>query len=263
MKTPLPPSAPVECASCFTVCRLNMDRELQPAGTRPRFNGSLHCLRHIWTTEGLAGMQRGLSFAMVLVTLPLPNETALYSCCSCNPKPAAEAAGSITVSAQCDSSRSASVQAARPPAALPRPAAIEAASKRPGCASEALASESLGIPRNPSESPRNPSQVREASKNSFRIGLYDPLLQLMHADRSASAPWSVRLAAGLLSGAIAALVCNPLDLLKVASHRPSVPALRDCPTARLPHGRGTGAAWVRRRRDCTASCRLYVAVPSS
>lgn len=98
---------------------------MQPAGSsQRRFRGSLDFLRHIYTTEGLAGLQRGLSFAM----------------------------------------------------------------------------------------------LREASKNSFRIGLYDPLLDWLHPPHpecSAVAPWSSRLTAGLISGAIAALVCNPLDLLKV------------------------------------------------
>lgn len=57
------------------------------------------------------------------------------------------------------------------------------------------------------------AMIREASKNSFRIGLYDPIIaQLTGGKRPAS--WGERLAAGGASGGVAAIVCNPLDRLK-------------------------------------------------
>ena len=45
--------------------RLNMDRELQSAGKPPRYTGTFDCIRRVWASEGMAGVQRGLSFAMV------------------------------------------------------------------------------------------------------------------------------------------------------------------------------------------------------
>lgn len=45
--------------------RLNMDRELQAVGSRPRYAGTFDCIRQVWASEGLAGVQRGLNFAMV------------------------------------------------------------------------------------------------------------------------------------------------------------------------------------------------------
>ena len=57
--------------------------------------------------------------------------------------------------------------------------------------------------------------VREASKNSFRIGLYDPLVRKLEGGSSSSAPSKVtRIAAGAITGGLSALICNPLDLLK-------------------------------------------------
>jgi len=56
--------------------------------------------------------------------------------------------------------------------------------------------------------------VREASKSFFRIGLFVPILDAMHDKREGSAPVHKRLAAGMSSGAIAALVCNPIELVK-------------------------------------------------
>lgn len=99
--------------------RLNMDRELQSSGSKPRYAGTLDCLRRIWTTEGMNGVQRGLSFAL----------------------------------------------------------------------------------------------VREVSKGLFRYGLHEPIMQQMHTQPT-PAPLSTKLLAGFASGAIAALICNPFDLIK-------------------------------------------------
>ena len=58
------------------------------------------------------------------------------------------------------------------------------------------------------------AMVREASKNSFRIGLYDPLVRYLHRD-SGPPPWSIRIGAGAVTGAVSAFIVNPLDLAKV------------------------------------------------
>ena len=59
-----------------------------------------------------------------------------------------------------------------------------------------------------------PAVVREGTKTFFRYGLYSPILAEIHDGPTASAPVSTRMAAGAAAGAIAAAVCNPLDLLK-------------------------------------------------
>eukprot|EP00038_Savillea_parva_P020823 m.32612 g.32612 ORF g.32612 m.32612 type:complete len:299 (+) comp4903_c0_seq1:43-939(+) len=56
--------------------------------------------------------------------------------------------------------------------------------------------------------------VREASKAFFRIGLFAPLVDQLHDPRKGPAPLSTRMVAGMTSGAIAALVCNPIELVK-------------------------------------------------
>ena len=58
------------------------------------------------------------------------------------------------------------------------------------------------------------AMMREASKNSFRIGLFEPLLQAQTGG-SRRASWRERLLAGGTSGGVAAVVCNPLDRLKI------------------------------------------------
>lgn len=58
------------------------------------------------------------------------------------------------------------------------------------------------------------SVVREASKSFFRIGLFLPILNSIHDKADGAAPIYKRLAAGMSSGAIAALVCNPIELVK-------------------------------------------------
>ena len=44
--------------------QLNLERELQ-SSAMSRNTGSLECMRRIWAAEGLAGLQRGLYFAMI------------------------------------------------------------------------------------------------------------------------------------------------------------------------------------------------------
>ncbi len=59
-----------------------------------------------------------------------------------------------------------------------------------------------------------PAVLREGTKTFFRYGLFSPILAHLHEGTPASAPVSKRMAAGATAGAIAAVVCNPLDLLK-------------------------------------------------
>ena len=56
--------------------------------------------------------------------------------------------------------------------------------------------------------------VREASKAFFRIGCFQPILDAIHDPASGPAPAAKRMASGMSSGAIAALVCNPIELVK-------------------------------------------------
>jgi solute carrier family 25 protein 34/35 len=72
--------------------------------------------------------------------------------------------------------------------------------------------------------------VREASKNGFRIGLYDPLLFRLTGGRR-KVTWSDRLLAGGTSGGVAALVCNPLDRLKTLLQLAGQPGTRPIGTS--------------------------------
>ena len=71
-------------------------------------------------------------------------------------------------------------------------------------AAEGLAGLQRGLPL---------AMAREASKNTFRLGLYQPLVDLVHG-KQGPAPLSVLLGASMMSGAISAMICNPFDLLK-------------------------------------------------
>jgi solute carrier family 25 protein 34/35 len=59
-----------------------------------------------------------------------------------------------------------------------------------------------------------PAVVREGTKTFFRYGLFSPILGQLHDGPATAAPIGTRMAAGATAGAIAAVVCNPLDLLK-------------------------------------------------
>eukprot|EP01063_Lacrimia_lanifica_P018416 TRINITY_DN25330_c0_g1_i1.p1 TRINITY_DN25330_c0_g1~~TRINITY_DN25330_c0_g1_i1.p1 ORF type:complete len:298 (+),score=37.91 TRINITY_DN25330_c0_g1_i1:56-949(+) len=60
--------------------------------------------------------------------------------------------------------------------------------------------------------------AREALKNAFRLGLYEPAVAMLMMHRNltpaAPPPMYMRVLAGGLTGALSALICNPLDLLK-------------------------------------------------
>ncbi|KAL6053934.1 Tricarboxylate transport protein [Balamuthia mandrillaris] len=56
---------------------------------------------------------------------------------------------------------------------------------------------------------------REGSKNCFRIGLYDPVVKLLHTSKDdKGAPVWKRMTAGGISGAVGAIACNPFEILK-------------------------------------------------
>jgi len=61
-----------------------------------------------------------------------------------------------------------------------------------------------------------PAILREGSKNLFRIGMFDPLVQFLH-DKSVDGnhiPLWKRMIAGGVSGAMGAVACNPFELVK-------------------------------------------------
>ncbi|ORX93332.1 mitochondrial carrier [Basidiobolus meristosporus CBS 931.73] len=60
-----------------------------------------------------------------------------------------------------------------------------------------------------------PAVFREASKNLFRIGMFEPILNTIHNPNSGtSAPAWKRMVVGCLCGAMGALSCNPFELAK-------------------------------------------------
>ncbi|CAG8448274.1 1433_t:CDS:2 [Acaulospora colombiana] len=63
-----------------------------------------------------------------------------------------------------------------------------------------------------------PSILKESSKNVFRLGLYDPILSIIHptddSTSSSSAPAYKRMIAGGLCGAMGAVSANPFELVK-------------------------------------------------
>uniref|UniRef100_A0A0C3SKZ6 Uncharacterized protein n=1 Tax=Guillardia theta (strain CCMP2712) TaxID=905079 RepID=A0A0C3SKZ6_GUITC len=56
--------------------------------------------------------------------------------------------------------------------------------------------------------------IREGSKNFFRIGLFEPVLDQLHGTEHKTAPVWKRLVAGGISGAVGAMICNPIEIVK-------------------------------------------------
>eukprot|EP00960_Hanusia_phi_P042061 755290-Hanusia_phi.AAC.1 len=54
--------------------------------------------------------------------------------------------------------------------------------------------------------------IREGSKNFFRIGLFEPVLDQLHGTEHRTAPVWKRLVAGGISGAVGAMICNPIEI---------------------------------------------------
>ena len=55
--------------------------------------------------------------------------------------------------------------------------------------------------------------AREAALNFFRIGMFAPVLKFYHPHEG-PAPIYIKIAAGITTGSTAALICNPLDIMK-------------------------------------------------
>jgi len=70
-----------------------------------------------------------------------------------------------------------------------------------------------------------PAILREASKNLFRIGLYDPVMMIIHDNKNGSAPAWKRMVVGSFCGVIGAFSCNPFELVKtrLQSAAPNLP----------------------------------------
>ncbi|KAI8907819.1 mitochondrial carrier domain-containing protein [Gorgonomyces haynaldii] len=70
-----------------------------------------------------------------------------------------------------------------------------------------------------------PAILREGSKNFFRIGMFDPIMSVLHDKSQGRAPGWKRMLAGSLCGVMGALACNPFELIKTrlqsASHLPN------------------------------------------
>ena len=59
-----------------------------------------------------------------------------------------------------------------------------------------------------------PAILREGSKNLFRIGMYDPIMSMLHDKNKGSAPGWKRILAGSMCGVMGAFSCNPFELVK-------------------------------------------------
>ncbi|KAI8906655.1 mitochondrial carrier domain-containing protein [Powellomyces hirtus] len=59
-----------------------------------------------------------------------------------------------------------------------------------------------------------PAIFREGSKNLFRIGMFDPILTMMHDPSQGKPPAWKRMVAGSLCGVMGAVSCNPFELVK-------------------------------------------------
>ncbi|KAI8607635.1 mitochondrial carrier domain-containing protein [Chytriomyces sp. MP71] len=59
-----------------------------------------------------------------------------------------------------------------------------------------------------------PAVLKEGSKNFFRIGMYDPIMTLIHDPKTGSSPPWKRMLAGSICGVMGAFSCNPFELIK-------------------------------------------------
>jgi hypothetical protein len=61
-----------------------------------------------------------------------------------------------------------------------------------------------------------PALYREGSKNVFRIGMFEPIMRLLHdpVSEPGTVPMWKRVIAGATSGAMGAFACNPFELIK-------------------------------------------------
>ena len=59
-----------------------------------------------------------------------------------------------------------------------------------------------------------PALLRESSKNLFRIGMYEPIMSVLHDPSQGPAPGWKRMLAGSMCGVMGAFSCNPFELVK-------------------------------------------------
>ncbi|TPX46974.1 hypothetical protein SeLEV6574_g02905 [Synchytrium endobioticum] len=59
-----------------------------------------------------------------------------------------------------------------------------------------------------------PALLRESSKNLFRIGMYEPIMSVIHDSSQGPAPGWKRMSAGAVCGVLGAFSCNPFELVK-------------------------------------------------
>ncbi|KAJ3179535.1 hypothetical protein HDU85_004808 [Gaertneriomyces sp. JEL0708] len=59
-----------------------------------------------------------------------------------------------------------------------------------------------------------PAIFREGSKNLFRIGMFDPIMHIIHDPSQGKAPGWKRMVAGSICGVMGAVSCNPFELVK-------------------------------------------------
>ncbi|KAH6588419.1 hypothetical protein BASA50_009375 [Batrachochytrium salamandrivorans] len=59
-----------------------------------------------------------------------------------------------------------------------------------------------------------PAILRESSKNLFRLGMYDPIISIIHDSSQGRAPAWKRMLAGSICGVMGAVSCNPFELVK-------------------------------------------------
>ncbi|KNC98752.1 uncharacterized protein SPPG_05734 [Spizellomyces punctatus DAOM BR117] len=59
-----------------------------------------------------------------------------------------------------------------------------------------------------------PAVLREGSKNLFRIGMFDPIMNTLHDPAQGKAPGWKRMIAGSICGVMGAVSCNPFELVK-------------------------------------------------
>ena len=66
-----------------------------------------------------------------------------------------------------------------------------------------------------------PAIVRASTYGSLRLGMYEPIKRYLAANVDASSAFLVKIAAGASSGATAALLTNPMEMLKVRAQSSS------------------------------------------
>ncbi|KAH6566530.1 hypothetical protein BASA60_009464 [Batrachochytrium salamandrivorans] len=94
-----------------------------------------------------------------------------------------------------------------------------------------------------------PAILRESSKNLFRLGMYDPIISIIHDSSQGRAPAWKRMLAGSICGVMGAVSCNPFELVKTRLQSSATGSLAVGTPARIHCmfrsivGSGTNLAW--------------------